>query len=371
MPFNYNNIKKIEWEISTHCNARCPQCPRNDYGGATVPSLPLINVSLETAKTILPIEFIQQLEEVYFCGTYGDPCMNKDFTRICQWLKEVNPKLVLAAHTNGSLQNKTFWKEAAKYVDGIGFGIDGLEDTNHLYRVDTNWQKIIANVKTYVDNGGTAIWDFIIFRHNEHQVDEARQLSSTLGFKEFRVKYTARFFNKKHEFIMQWPVKNRKGLIERYLELPTNVNYQNMIYVDQKKVVEEHGSIKQYLSNTNVECYSQKTNHLYISADGYVFPCGWLQDRMYGIEAESHPDKQLLNDMWNSIGGSQYANINFTKIEDIVNGKWFNILDNSFNGPTRLERCGAICGQGLNFIGFQNIDVNQKNPTKKLLKLEK
>ena len=361
MPFNYNNIKKIEWEISTHCNARCPQCPRNDYGGVTVPSLPLINVSLETAKSILPIEFIQQLQEVYFCGTYGDPCMNKDFIRISQWLKEVNPKLIVAAHTNGSLQNKTFWKEAAKYVDWIGFGIDGLEDTNHLYRVDTNWQKIINNVKTYIDNGGTAIWDFIIFRHNEHQVDEARQLSSQLGFKEFRVKYTARFFNKKHEFIMQWPVKNRKGVVERYLELPTNVNYQNMIYLDQKKIVTEHRSMKEYLSNTTVECHSQKTNHIYISADGNVFPCGWLQDRLYGIEAESHPDKYLMQTMWDTIGGKHFANVHHTTLYDIVNGPWFEILDKSFNSNIRLERCSAICGE-LNFIGSQNRDVNQKIP---------
>jgi hypothetical protein len=63
---------------------------------------------------------------------------------------------------------------------------------------------------------------------------------------------------------MQWPVKNRKGIVERYLELPTNVDYQNMIYVDQKKIATEHGSIKQYFSNTIVECHSQKTNHIYI-----------------------------------------------------------------------------------------------------------
>jgi len=365
MTFKLANIKKVEWEVSTNCNAQCPQCPRNDYGGETISTLPLINVTLEQAQASLTTEFINQLEEIYFCGTYGDPCMNKDLIKIAKWIKSVNPSIIVSAHTNGGIRSTSFWKEAALYIDWIGFGIDGLEDTNHLYRKGTFWNRIIQNARAYIDAGGTAIWDFIVFKHNEHQVEQARSLSQELGFKEFRVKYTSRFFNKSHEVIIKWPVKNRKGEIESYLEIPEKKEYQNIIYESTDNVVKEYGSIKKFFSQTEVNCFSKKANQIYISADGTVFPCGWLQDRMYGIEAEQHSDKQILEQMWDEIGGKDLANIYKTTIENIVEGKWFSRLDSSFNSGIRLERCGAICGQ-LNFIGSQNKDVNLKQPLRKV-----
>jgi sulfatase maturation enzyme AslB (radical SAM superfamily) len=189
-----------------------------------------------------------------------------------KWFRQLNPTVTLGMNTNGAIQNTFWWHEIGRLFnqprDYVVFSIDGLEDTNSVYRKGVNWTKLMQNSQAFIEAGGLAHWDMLIYQHNEHQVDEARQLSSQLGFKEFRVKYTARFFNKKHEFIMQWPVKTKQGVVERYLELPTNVDYQNMIYVEQKKIATEHGSIKQYLSNTTVECHSQKTNHIYISADG-------------------------------------------------------------------------------------------------------
>ena len=40
--------------------------------------------------------------------------------------------------------------------------------------------------------GGHAQWDFIVFRHNQHQVERAQQLSREWGFSKFQVKKTAR-----------------------------------------------------------------------------------------------------------------------------------------------------------------------------------
>ena len=58
--------------------------------------------------------------------------------------------------------------------DKVIFAIDGLEDTNHLYRVNTNFNKIMENAKAFINAGGIARWDFIAFAHNEHQIEEAK-----------------------------------------------------------------------------------------------------------------------------------------------------------------------------------------------------
>ena len=46
------------------------------------------------------------------------------------------------------------------------FAIDGLEDTNHIYRRNTDWVKIVQNATAYIAAGGRAEWDFIVFAHN-------------------------------------------------------------------------------------------------------------------------------------------------------------------------------------------------------------
>ena len=57
----------------------------------------------------------------------------------------------------------------------IIFGIDGLEDTNHIYRKNVKWKKLEENIKIYIKYGGTASWQFIVFEHNKHQENIAKQ----------------------------------------------------------------------------------------------------------------------------------------------------------------------------------------------------
>ena len=54
---------------------------------------------------------------------------------------------------------------------GIVFSVDGLEDTNHIYRRGVKWEKLFANMKAYSETGAMGIWEFLIFDHNKHQVE--------------------------------------------------------------------------------------------------------------------------------------------------------------------------------------------------------
>ena len=65
------------------------------------------------------------------------------------------------------------------------FSIDGLADTNKLYRIGINHDRVMANAKAFIEAGGKARWKFIVFRHNEHQVEEARELAKDMGFWQF------------------------------------------------------------------------------------------------------------------------------------------------------------------------------------------
>ena len=110
-------------------------------------------------------------------------------------MKKQNEKLKLSVITNGSVRSVDWWRQLAKVTTSVRFGIDGLSDTHKIYRQNANWSMIIRNAKAFIEAGGYAIWDYLVFGHNEHQIEEARSLSEKLGFKEFIVKKTGRFFS--------------------------------------------------------------------------------------------------------------------------------------------------------------------------------
>ena len=88
----------------------------------------------------------------------------------------------MSISTNGSAGTRNFWERLGKTKAIVTFGIDGLEDTHHLYRQNTVWSRIIKNAGIFIAAGGTASWQFIEFDHNKHQISLCRELSKKLGF---------------------------------------------------------------------------------------------------------------------------------------------------------------------------------------------
>jgi hypothetical protein len=105
----------------------------------------------------------------------------------------------LYIHTNGGVHDRYYWEEIATIMNGHGqidFGIDGLADTLGMYRRNVKYAHVIQNAKAFIKAGGRAQWNYIVFKHNEHQVEEARETSKALGFYNFlpRKSASAPFF---------------------------------------------------------------------------------------------------------------------------------------------------------------------------------
>jgi hypothetical protein len=131
---------------------------------------------------------------------------------------------------------------------------EGLEDTNHLYRQKVKWERVMENAKAFIDRGGHAKWDFIVFKHNEHQVDEARQLAMDMGFEKFQVKKTGRFFSTvQHKGKDAHQATNRKGENTQKLEKPS-LEFVNVALKKEKDLVAEHGSMDAYYDTTPINC---------------------------------------------------------------------------------------------------------------------
>lgn len=352
--FDLSSIRSVQLEITNNCNAACPQCPRNYFGGRTIPNLPRVTWTWKEFRKIASQLPLKTLRQIYFCGTYGEPLMHRLIADMTEWLRDANPELEIGLHTNGGVGSVDTWQRLAKILDFAAFGIDGLEDTNHVYRRHVKWKQLMRNVNAYIGSGGIAHWDFIPFRHNQHQLESAWQLSQALGFKEFSVKRTGRFLNRAHHYSPDLAVYDRDGMIDYWIHLPTlpeliNPEYEKIHFVKDKDSI----------ANTEINCNALRISELYIGADGFVFPCGWLHDRMYGPEIDNHRDHSHLLSLMDEAGGMQRINVFHTPLESIIN-RWFPVIEQSWKNGRRLERCAVMCGSNVNLIGAQNQEITYK-----------
>lgn len=271
----WDNIRKLHLEISGRCNAACPMCAR--YPTASYYVHPNIKDeyvwTLKDVEQRLPSESLFKLNNILFNGTIGDFITNPEGLEIVQYFRKSAPGASIIINTNGSARNAQWWQKLAAIPHvTVNFAIDGLADTHHLYRRNTDWQKIIDNATTYIQAGGRAEWTMVIFEHNKHQVDQCRQLSKTLGFKSFlarnsdRVNTIARDRNGEPEY----EIKSASEKIVRIYSA------KDLVYKETKL---KSGTFTAGQKETTASfpntsyCESLTDRGIYIGSDWSVVPC--------------------------------------------------------------------------------------------------
>lgn len=321
-------------------------CPRTRAGGAPNPNLPLVELRLADVQTMFPPELLGRLKQFLFCGNYGDALTARDTLPICEYLRAHNPKLRIKLVTNGSGRDAAFWSQLAKVVTTVTFSIDGLGETNRLYRRRTSWNRVMESVRAYLAAGGRAEWDFLVFRHNQHQVAEAEALARQLGFAKFNVKRSQRFLVEGQP-AERFPVLRAEGGVEYYLELPTLPDYQNSGFVKLSSLHQRGQSYTDYLSSTRISCKAVRDEQIYLSATGHVFPCCWL-----GQIYDSWPSPmaaEIRARIAELADGIDALDLRKHRFADIIDGPFFQELVVRGWSPSspqgRLSACGRMCGE--------------------------
>ena len=238
------DIKVLHLESTDVCQAACALCARE-----TDPNFKKDRQHHLTMNQILRVfdqEKIKQLDKMFMCGNYGDPAAGKHTLDIFREFRKINPNIVLGMNTNGGIQTTFWWYELAKILnqpqDYVVFSIDGLEYTNATYRQNVVWTKLMSNAQSFVEAGGSAHWDMLVYRHNQHEVDACEQLARDLRFSWFRAKVSKRGFTDRLEFPIGWqPIETK-------------------------------------ISNS-INCHALNEKSVYIDAQGNIGPCCWLGAR--------------------------------------------------------------------------------------------
>ncbi len=261
----YREIRDVHLEIASLCNARCPWCPRNFWGYPYNGGYPETYLSLKQAKTIFLPQFLQQLVSIRINGNFGDIVMNPDGQDIVSYFRDSNSELKISINTNGGARKEAFWKSLADNNAVVTFALDGLEDTHSLYRQDTVWATVIKNAKTFIAQGGKAVWQFIEFDHNRHQIKECKQLSKQLGFSKFKIVDDGR---------NTAPVFDKKGNLSHVLgDYQDEISFENLITSKRHDDILLEDITPSRKPCTSINCETQELKSIYIAANGEVYPC--------------------------------------------------------------------------------------------------
>lgn len=328
-----HEIEQLQIELTTRCNARCPMCMRNyrgmDYNGG----YPLTELSLTDIKKILPPEFLKQIKRILFNGNLGDFGTARDGVEIVKYLIE-NQVPLINIYTNGSMRTPEWWARLAMPGVKVGFALDGLADTHHLYRQDTNWHTIIENAQAFIAAGGQAIWRWIPFDHNRHQEADCRALAKQLGFHAFNNIGAGRD---------RGPVYNRDGTFSHWIGNRTIE--ESSIPPPVSAMLESH--ITWYNSKTikhpkdtetlTIGCNHKRQKELYLAADGTVYPCCYLG---FYPGSMHHPGNEQLVDIVKENNALEYS------LEHCIG--WFNRVEESWGKDSiadgRIYTCVDTCG---------------------------
>ena len=356
--YGYKDIREVHFEITQKCQAACPMCDRNQNGGALNPHLKgLAELTYDDCVKMFTPEFVKQLKTFYMCGNHGDPIVAEDTLEIFKYLRSHNKDLWLSMNTNAGAKKPDWWKELAQTFGRMGtviFSLDGLEDTNHLYRQNVNWKIAITNAQAFIDAGGRARWDYIIFEHNEHQVEEAKAVSERMGCERFQSKKTARFFSSaKSKGKESHQSVNRKGKETQKLSKPKDEKNINSALKKEKELIAKHGSMEHYYDSTPINCKVAGPGNLYISAEGIVLPCCWVGSRMYKWW---HKDPKV-EQVWQFLDRANNVNAKEVGLEKAINSGLMQDIESSWNingvNNGKLKVCAEKCGIGFDAFKAQ------------------
>lgn len=298
---------------TTKCNAYCSMCSRTERAKAG--KLMSADMDLEILFKILPRTDFLSLN-----GIYGDFVLHPNALAFLQ-TEEARRVPLIEIATNGASKNDSFWSQLGEIPNvRVVFGIDGLEDTHHIYR-GTSYKRVMHNMKTYIKSGGTAIWQFIVFQYNQHQIQEASALAKELGCCEF-MPIRSNVYNDEFKQPTLESLDSRNDLIDATKKL-------DYCYWRQREW-------RPFYS-------------FFVDVYGYVHPC--CHTGVYIGPYHELPIFDDLRELWKK--NEDKLNLKNNEIDDIIHNEYFRHVEDNFRDITicnkkcygkvdeEIKRCGV------------------------------
>lgn len=337
-------------DITTHCNAGCPQCHRTNPDGLKKADwLPLISWSLDDFKKAYRPSTLKLTSIFQICGTWGDPIMNKDIFEICKYIieetKDNIQKTIIIINTNGSIRDEKWWWDLGVLCGDrlrVVFGVDGKDKHQHqLYRKFTDLNKVLDNMKSLSMTEAEVVAQTIVFKHNQNDLQEIKEMCLNNGASGHSYIWSDRLSEKDRYFEYTNP-DGSKYTLEYADKSPEQINGIVLKRKDKK-------------NNSNcISCKWLELRKVLVNPDGQVLPCCYLANNYYQFGPQVFNGETMLEYKKQE----KDNNIFLKPLEQILEeSDWFNdTLPESWLSKNPVKQCVKYCSsKGEKYNALQRL----------------
>jgi len=167
---------------SSVCQLRCPFCDGK--------LRPQVKMSLSDFKMVIDAIGKTCINlELY---NWGEPFLNREIIDMINYASK-KYRVYTRISSNLNLVNKDFYRALVlSRLNALTVSLDGAsQETYGKYRANGSFDRVISNVKLlahykkyYKKLEPKLIWQFLVFRHNEHEIEKAKKMAKALSFNE-------------------------------------------------------------------------------------------------------------------------------------------------------------------------------------------
>jgi radical SAM protein with 4Fe4S-binding SPASM domain len=182
----------IKIEPTALCHLRCPGCRHADpdYNNQLKPRM---RISFDDVKkTIDPLA--KHLIGVSL-SNHGEPLLHKELARLIHYIHEQNVAVTFPSNLSVIMSDDDIDNLILSGADTIFVSLDGASEETYIkYRVGGKFELVKSNVQRLQAakqrlklKRPRLVWKFVIFEHNEHEVDIVRNTFQTIGFDSYEM----------------------------------------------------------------------------------------------------------------------------------------------------------------------------------------
>lgn len=278
-PVQWGLPVSISFEPTTSCNLRCPECP----SGLRAFTRPTGMLQQDFFRRTIDEIHRELLYLIFYFQ--GEPYLNPEFLDMVRYARERG--IYTATSTNAHyLNDENARKTIESGLDRLIISIDGTtQEVYQQYRVGGKLDKVLEGARNVVKwkkqlNSSTPfiIFQFLVVKPNEHQIESVKKLAGEIGVDDVRFK-TAQVYDYEND-------PN---------QLITNIDK----YSRYRKTAEGVYIPKNKLAN---RCWKMQHSNV-ITWDGLVVPCCFDKDadhRMGDLKTAS------FREIWKSNAYQQF-----------------------------------------------------------------
>jgi len=176
-------------EPTMFCNLRCPACPTG------------LQLGLRPSSTLKWDLFKSTIDEIgdyifsLFMYNWGEPLLHKQTPEMIRYAKDKQINIILSSNLSLNLTDDYIERLVRSGLDTLIVSLDGTtEEAYAKYRLRGDFQLVRDNmlrIQAAKKNAGVqtpkVVWQFLVFKHNEKEIEQARAEFKEWGADEITI----------------------------------------------------------------------------------------------------------------------------------------------------------------------------------------